>query len=131
MSLRVLAAVAGFLGGACWVARWVVDLAGDVPGWADGAGWVGLGLLAIALAGVGAGLVSSSAGWLRVLVAVAFPILVWSVYAVVKGAGDDLRLDGILGVVAILCSVVLLLRARGESPGDAQPRRRHGSHSAR
>ena len=131
MNLRVLAAVAGALGGACWVARWVADLAGDVPGWAGGAHWAGLGLLGVALAGVGAGLVSRSALWLRAIVAVAFPLLVWSVYQVVKGTGDDLRLDGILGVVAILGSVAMLLRARGQRPADEKPRRSHGSHSAR
>ncbi len=131
MNLRVLAAAAGVLGGACWVVRWIADVAGDVPGWADGAHWAGLGLLGIALAGVGAGLVSSSAAWLRAIVAVAFPLLVWSVYQVVKGDGDDLRLDGILGVVAVLGSTMMLLRARGARPDDRQPRRTHGSHSAR
>lgn len=130
MNLRVLSAAAGLLGGACWVARWGTDLAGDVPAWADGAYWAGLGLLGVALAGIGAGLVSSSAAWLRVIVAVAFPLLVWSVYQVVKGAGDDLRLDGILGVVAIVGSAVMLLRVRGARPDREQPRRSHGSHSA-
>ena len=131
MNLRVLAAAAGVLGGACWVVRWIADVVGDAPGWADGAHWAGLGLLGIALAGVGAGLVSSSATWLRAIVAVAFPLLVWSVYQVVKGTGDDLRLDGIIGLVATLGSAVMLVRARGERRGDEQPRRRHGSHSAR
>lgn len=131
MNLRVLAAVAGVLGGAWWVVRWVTDLAGDVPGWADAAHWAGLGLLGVGLAGVGAGLVSRSALWLRAIVAVAFPLLVWSVYSVVKGTGDDLRLDGVLGVVAILGSAVMAVRARGERPDHPQPRRSHGSHSAR
>ncbi len=131
MNLRVLAAAAGVLGGACWVVRWGADLAGDVPGWADGAHWAGLGLLGIALAGVGAGLVSSSAIWLRVIVAIAFPLLVWSVYSIINGSGDDLRLDGILGVVAILGSAMMLVRGRGEGPAADRPRRSHGSHSAR
>jgi len=131
MNLRVLAAVAGLLGGACWVVRWVADLSGDVPGWADGAQWAGLGLLGVALAGVGAGLVSRSAPWLRAIVAIALPLLVWSVYSVIKGSGEDLRLDGILGVVAILGSTVMLVRARGKRPDEEQPRRSHGSHSAR
>jgi hypothetical protein len=133
MNLRVLAAVAGALGGACWVARWGADLAGDAPGWADGAYWAGLGLLGVAFAGVGAGLVSRSASWLRVIVAVAFPLLVWSVYSVVNGVGDDLRLDGILGVVAILGSVAIVIRDRDGRPvaHHQQPPRSHGSHSAR
>lgn len=126
MSLRILAAAAGLLGGACWVVRWVAD-----PSWADAAHWAGLGLLGLALAGVGAGLVSRGAGWLRAIVAVALPLLVWSVYSVVKGTGDDLGLDGMLGVVTVLGSAVMVLRARGERPDHQQPRRSHGSHSAR
>lgn len=125
MSLRAVAAAAGLLGGACWVVRWVAD-----PSWADAAHWVGLGVLGVALAGVGAGLVSSSATWLRVIVAVALPLLVWSVYSVVKGSGDDLGLDGVLGALAMLGSAVMLVRARGERLDDERPRS-HGSHSAR
>lgn len=131
MNLRVLAATAGVLGGACWVVRWLADLAGDVPGWADGAHWTGLGLLGVALAGVGAGLVSRSAVWLRVIVAIAFPLLVWSVYSVINGSGDDLRFDGILGVIAVLGSAAMVVHGRSESPADDRPRRSHGSHSAR
>lgn len=131
MSLRVLAAVVGVLGGGCWVARWI---AGD-PAWGDAAHWAGLGLLAVALAVVGAGLVSRSALWLRAIVAVAFPVLVWSVYTVVRGSGDGVGLDGALGAVAMLWSVVVLaltLRGRSEAP-DAAPdrpaRRKPGSHA--
>ncbi len=134
MNLRVLGAAAGVLGGACWVVRWGADLAGDVPGWADGAYGAGLGLLGVAFAGVGAGLVSRSATWLRLIVALAFPLLVWSVYSVVNGSGDDLRLDGILGVVAILGSVAIMIRDKGGRPvahHHQPPRRSHGSHSAR
>ncbi len=101
MSLRVLAAAVGVLGGGCWVARWA---AGD-PAWGDGAHWAGLVLLAVALAVVGAGLVSRSALWLRVIVAIAFPALVWSVYAVVRGSGDAIALDGVVGAVAVVWSL--------------------------
>jgi hypothetical protein len=135
MSLRVVAAVGGVLGGGCWVARWV---AGD-PAWGDAAHWAGLGLLALALAVVGAGLVSRSALWLRVIVAVAFPVLVWSVYTVVRGSGDGVGLDGALGAVAMLWSLVVLgltLRGRSGRPADvpaAVPdkpaRRKPGSHA--
>ena len=130
MNVRVLAAAAGLLGGVCWVVRWVADLAGDVPGWADGAHWAGLALLGVALAGVGVGLVSRSAVWLRAIVAIAVPLLVWSVYSVIKGSGDDLRLDGILGIVAILGSVAVVIRDRDGRP-VAPTGRSHGSHSAR
>lgn len=135
MSLRVLAAVVGVLGGGCWVARWV---AGD-PTWGTGAAWAGLGLLALALAVVGAGLVSRSAVWLRLIVAVALPALVWSVYSVVHGDGEAVALDGALGAVAVLWGlVVLVLSGRSRGPADRtgpEPRpvpptrRKPGSHA--
>ena len=118
MSLRVLAAAVGVLGGGCWIARWA---AGD-PAWGGAAHWAGLVLLALALAVVGAGLVSRSALWLRVIVAVAFPALVWSVYTVVRGSGDGVGLDGVVGAVAVAWSVVVLglaLRSRGGGADDA------------
>ncbi|GAA1476800.1 hypothetical protein GCM10009623_12460 [Nocardioides aestuarii] len=139
MSLRVLAAAVGVLGGGCWIARWA---AGD-PTWGDATHWAGLVLLAVALAVVGAGLVSRSALWLRVIVAIAFPALVWSVYAVVRGSGDAFALDGVVGAVAVVWSLVVLvlaLRSRGgdggEEVGPAKPpkpvkpvKRKPGSHA--
>lgn len=117
MSLRVLAAVVGVLGGGCWAARWIAD----DPSWGTGAHWAGLVLLALSLAVVGAGLVSRSALWLRAIVAIAFPALVWSVYAVVRGRGDAVALDGVVGAVALAWSLVVLvlaLRSRGGGAGD-------------
>ncbi len=130
MSLRVLAAVVGVLGGGCWVARWVAD----DPTWGVRAHWAGLGLLALALAVVGAGLVSRSALWLRVIVAVAFPALVWSVYTVVRGSGDGLALDGAVGAVAVVWSLVVLLlalrtRGGGGDPAPKPVKRKPGSHA--
>ncbi len=127
MSLRVLATVATLLGGVCWTARWVADLAGNGAGWADPADLAGLALLALGLAGVGAGLVSRSALWLRAIVAVAYPLLVWSVYSVIRGDGDAVTLNGVLGVFAVLAALGALLRARRSRP----PVARHGSHVAR
>ena len=128
MNLRVLAALAGLLGGGCWVARWGADLAGNVPSWSDTAYLAGLALVGLALAGVGASLVSRGAVWLRVIVAIAFPLLVWSVYAVVKGDGDAVTLDGVVGAVAILGGLVGLLIVRRASSASRHHHR--GSHSA-
>jgi hypothetical protein len=130
MSLRVLALVTGLLGGGCWVARWGTDLAGSAPTWTDTVYWVGLGLLGLALACAGGGLVSRSAVWLRLIVALAFPLLVWSVYAVVKGDDDAVVLDGVLGTVAIVGSLALFALAGRHAAADApSPRRGHGSHA--
>jgi hypothetical protein len=131
LDVRALGPVVGLLGGLCWVARWVADLAGVAAGWADAVYWAGLGLLAVALAVVGASLVSKSALWLRLIVAVAFPLLVWSIYAVVRGEGDAVALEGAIGLVAVVLSgVVVVVGRRGATP--APPRGgRHGSHAAR
>jgi hypothetical protein len=129
MSLRVLALVTGLLGGGCWVARWGTDLAGSAPTWTDTVYWVGLGLLGLALACAGGGLVSRSALWLRLIVALAFPLLVWSVYAVVKGDDDAVTLDGVLGAVAIVGSLALFaLVGRHADRPHPKARRGHGSH---
>jgi hypothetical protein len=133
MNLRVLASAAGVIGGLCWVARWVADLASGNPAWGVGAHLAGLVLLGLALAGVGAGLVSRSATWLRLIVAVAFPLLVWSVYVVVRGEGEGIGLDGVLGAAAVLWSAASLVVARrhrdAEEPPAPDVRRRPGSHA--
>ncbi len=130
MSLRVLALVTGLLGGGCWVARWGTDLAGTPPTWSDTVYWVGLGLLGLALACAGGGLVSRSARWLRLIVALALPLLVWSVYAVIKGDDDAVTLDGVLGAVAIVGSLALFALALRHAAGsEPPPRRSHGTHA--
>ncbi len=130
MSLRVVALVTGLLGGGCWVARWGADLAGSPPTWSDTAHWLGLGLLGLALVCAGVGLVSRGALWLRLIVAVALPLLVWSVYAVVKGDDDAVAFDGVLGAVAMVGSLALFVLARRHAAGtEPPPRRSHGSHA--
>ncbi len=131
MDVRALGPVAGVLGGLCWVALWVADVAGVAAGWADAVHWVGLGLLAVALAVVGANLVSKSALWLRLIVAVAFPLLVWSIYSVVQGDGDSVAVDGATGLLAVILSgVVVAVGRRGAAP-TPQRGGRHGTHAAR
>ncbi len=129
MDLRTIARLTGVLGGLCWVVRWVLDLTGTGDdGMLDAFQWVGLGLLAVSLAGYGAGLVSRSATWLRVIVAVAFPLLVWSVLEVLRDAGDAVLVDFVVGGGVLLVSAVGLARGGGPEPED-QPRRAHGAHS--
>src|SRR5688572_32961931 len=109
MDVRALGPVAGLLGGLCWVIRWVGNLAGGAGGWGDSLRWAGIGLLAIALAVVGAGLVSRSALWLRLLVAVAFPLLVGSLYSVIRGVGDAVALVGAIGLLAVVLAAGFLV----------------------
>ena len=129
MNLRAVGPVTGLVGGLCWIARWGADLAGSSPSSGTTTRWVGLVLLLVALAAAGTGLVGRGVTWLRVLVAVALPLLVWSVYEVVRGDGGGVALDGLLGVVALTCSVVALL---SRSPAAPTARAgRSGSHAAR
>lgn len=115
MPLTLLARVAGVLGGLCWLVRAAAGV--------DELRWPGLVLLALALAALGAGLVSSSATWLRAIVAVAFPVLVWSVVEVVGGEDDGRVVDAVAGVVVALVCVLGLVRSRAE-------RHPAGAHSA-
>ncbi|WP_121257941.1 hypothetical protein [Nocardioides ferulae] len=108
MRATVLAAVAGLLGGGCWVGGALLE--------EESLHWAGLALLALALAAAGTRLVSSSAGWLQALVAVAFPLLVWSVLEVVRdGLDADPAVDGVAGGAAMLIAVAGLVRARAAS----------------
>lgn len=121
MDPRMLARWCGLLGGLVWIVRWLLAGSGDaVLGATYGAG---LALLAIGLAGAGSGL--AGATWLRALVAVCFPLLAWSVLMVLHESGDEVRVDGLVGVAAVLVWVPALLRARRTAR-----RSRLGSHAA-
>ena len=124
MSLPVFARVTGLLGGLCWVARAVLDGL-DAPSEAiDALHWGGLALIAISLVGLGAELVSSSATWLRVIVAICVPLLVWSVLEAVRQGVADRWVEGGFGALLAVYCVVGLARARPQ-----RTRRTHGSHS--
>jgi hypothetical protein len=128
MDLTYLARLAGLLGGLCWLVRMLLDLAGHGTGGpADLLHWVGLLLVAVALVGMGAALVSTSATWLRAVVGVAFPLLVWSVLEVLHDAGNPRVVDGLAGLVLVFSSGLALTRGR---PKKEPPRRRaSGAHA--
>jgi hypothetical protein len=128
MSLRAVALVSGVVGGLCWLALLALDQAGSGgAGLHDALHWAGLVLLGVAMVGFGASLVSSSALWLRVIVGIAFPALVWSVLEVFHPAGDPEVVDGIFGGAVVLLSIIGLTR-RPARP-DPPPRRTHGAHA--
>lgn len=129
MNLRSLTRVAGVLGGLCWIVRLLLDAVGWVAGALDPLYWTGLVLLAIALMGAGAGLVSKSAGWLRVIVGVAVPILVWSVLEVVRNGGDALLVDAVVGFAVLVVSVIGLRSGRRKARAtSSHPHSRSHSH---
>jgi drug/metabolite transporter (DMT)-like permease len=125
--MRAAAALAGLLGGLCWVAAYVVDTyADDGPIEPAQLTWTGVALLAIAVLGAGAGLVSRSATWLRFLVAVCFLALVGSVLQLVRDAADPLVVDAVAGAVAVVVSIAALLRR--PAPG-ARASASRGAHA--
>jgi hypothetical protein len=106
VGLRTYAGTTGLLGGAAWVVRYFVDQ--------EAVWWAGLALLALACAAAGAALVSSSAAALRVLVAVAFPALVASVWWVIRDGGADANaVDAAFGAVSALAGLGALSTSRG------------------
>ncbi len=112
--MRAVAAGAGLLGGLCWVgALWVAQLA-----------IVGAVLLAIVVLGAGAGLVSRSAVWLRVIVAVCFLALVASVLQVLRDNVDEGIVLAVAGVAAVVVAALAVSRRPAKEP---RPR---GAHSA-
>ena len=118
MSLRSVATAFGLVGGLCWVARILVE--------SEVLEWAGFVLLGVAAAVAGAALVSSSALPLRLLVAVAFPLLVWSVLELLRDAGADRTIDALFGAAAVVVSIVAVIRrpVRGHHSGHHS-----GSHS--
>ncbi len=129
MNLRAVALVSGVAGGLCWSTRLVLHLT-EIGGASllDALQWAGLVLLAVAMVGFGAGLVSSSAAWLRVIVGIAFPALIWSLLEVFRPVADTEVVDGVLGAIVLVLALLGLRRrpARQEPP----PRHTHrGAHS--
>ena len=111
--LRRLTQIAGLVGGVVWV------LACFLPD--DGAAettllTVGAVLLTIALCGLGLLLVRSDFLALRIFVAIAVPVLVWSVFGIVHQSLSDPELvDGVFGAIVAVVSAVRLGHQGGAS----------------
>jgi lipopolysaccharide export LptBFGC system permease protein LptF len=131
MTPTTLARVAGVLGGLCWLARAILDDGDGPTSLIDALHWGGTALLAIALLGIGADLVTGLVA-LRVVVAICLVLLAWAVLEFLHSQYADRGVDGILGVLmALYCVAGLVYRHR--HPGDGvprKPRRPSGSHVA-
>lgn len=110
MGLRV-ALGAALVGGVCLVANLFVD--------ADALARAGLGLLCVAIAVVGAGLVREA--WLMVVSSAGSVALSWAVYEALRDVAPDLQLEAAVGGVATLCVALAVLR-------PSKPVTRPGNH---
>lgn len=119
MDLRTATRVAGLLGGACWLTHYAL---GGPPALY----WAGLGLLGVVLLDLGTGLVGKSVLWLRAIVAIAVPLLVWSMLEAIDPGVDASLVDAVFGgAVLLLCVQQLVRRPRPGSADDASHRHRH------
>jgi hypothetical protein len=105
--MRVLVAVAGVLGGLCWLVAHALDQQMQ-----DSLTWAGAAFLVVAVLGAGASLVSRSTTWLRVVVAVCLLALTGSVLQVLREGGDPAFVDAAAGALAVLVAFVALGRRR-------------------
>jgi hypothetical protein len=126
--VRTAAALAGLLGGLAWIAAYVLDQRDRVIA-ANAVELVGLVLLAVATLAAGAGLVSRSATWLRVIVAVCFALLVGSVLQVLSDGIDERLVQAGAGAAAAVVGIVVLSRRRPSSAVHSGGHRAGRSHS--
>lgn len=129
MGLRIVAALTGLVGGLAWITALVFDRASGGGVVVDALTWAGLILLAIATLGAGASLVSRSAIWLRVLVAVCFAALVGSVVELLTESYDDLLVYAVFGAIAVVASVIALARSERTPGGHVEAHRAGGTHA--
>ena len=121
MSLRTVATAFALVGGLSWVVRAFVER--------EVLTWAGLVMLGVACAATGAALVNSSVLPLRLFVAVAFPLLAWSVHEVTRDAAADATVDAVYGVVAVVAALVAWWR-HPHSQGRHAPRHGRTKHAA-
>lgn len=117
MISRTPACLSGILGGACWVARYLLDDYGVVD--ADGQigtalRWAGLTWLVLALFAAGVGLTARSILALRLVVGVCVVLLAATALSLLYPATGRLLGDAIFGGTVLLSSMVLWWRGRTE-----------------
>jgi hypothetical protein len=95
----MLACLAALAGGLVWVGRLVLDEEQVLLF------WVGLALITLALAAAGASLVTKGTWWLRLIVAVALPALVLSLYSGIRPMAGTVTVDAVAGGVAIVLAL--------------------------
>ncbi len=129
MISRTPACLSGILGGACWVARYLLDDYGMAA--ADGQvgtalRWAGLTWLVLALFAAGVGLTARSMLALRLVVGVCVVLLAATALSLLYPATGRLLGDAIFGGVVLLGSLVVWWRGRGGA--EHHHRGTHAAH---
>lgn len=119
-----LAKLAGVVGGLCWLFQAAINQYDAAGAAVNAMFWGGAALIAVALVGMGAALVSAAPA-LRVLVGLCVPVLVFSILSALRGeAASENVIDGGFGLVlALVCAASLLGGSAIEEPS------RGGSHA--
>ncbi len=128
MGLRIAAALTGLVGGLTWITALVFDRGSGSSVFVDILDWAGLFLLAASTLAAGASLVSRSAPWLKVIVAVCFTVLVWSVLSLLAESFDDRVVYAVFGGIAVVVAIVVLARSKPPASSAEPGHRAHGSH---
>jgi hypothetical protein len=133
MTPRLVAAALGGAGGLLLlVAGGLSFLAHDSSGWHGVVAGLGYAATVAALCVVGYGLVAQAPVWLRVIVSVAFPLLIASVWQVVAQAIED-GVDGwkgpatsylLGGLIVLAVALVAFRRSDADSSGHYAPTHR-------
>ena len=127
MSSRLVAALLGIVGGLVLTAAGGLSfLMRESPAWQDSAAIAGYSVTILALVAMGYALASQAPVWLRIIVSVAYPLLIASVWQVVDQAVDD-RMDGwkgpatvhLLGGVIVVIAALLGFRRSGRNRADS------------
>ncbi|MDP3891689.1 hypothetical protein [Nocardioides sp.] len=133
MSPRVIASLLGLAGGAAWVVGFLLERGGTARDEVSvqALSWTGLCLLAVAAFAAGVALVRTAPVWLRLIVGLGVPLLVWAVVETVRQSAGDAVTEGIVGVLVFGLSLLTLARA-GARPrsrdASGRPGRRASSH---
>jgi hypothetical protein len=127
VSHRTLIRIAGVVGGLCWLGQAAVNQYDAASAAVNALYWGGAALILVALVGLGAGLVSG-ARWLRLIVGLCVPLLVWSILEILHAETSDNIVDWGFGLaLALFCAASLLGGVPKED--DLPSRGRGGSHS--
>ena len=133
MTPRVLAALIGVVGGLLLAAAGGLSfLARESSDLHDLLAVAGYAVTLAALVGMGYALVAQAPVWLRIIVSIAFPLLIASVWEVVDQAIDE-RVDGwkavasthlLGGVIVLVVALLAFRRPAGEHHDHYEPTHR-------